>query len=418
MKKNFLKIVLILGVFIFSLLEVDAAYNPYSQIGPYGTNCTWYAWQKAYEKGGVALAGFGNAKNWYNDAKNAGYSVGSTPRANSIIVWGQWTEYGHVGYVESVSGDTMYIWDSSRSCSAENDKYNACIKADEDIGLLSETTYQKCEPLKTPIPCQYKVNDRFTTGYIYLSEPRTNASNNNNIFNSNSGNKVNESKKSSNNYLSELKISNLEVNFNKENLEYTFEVENNVESINIEAKAEHDSAKVEGAGKQSLNIGENDIKVAVIAEDGSKKIYSIKIKRKDNNAYLANLKISNIDFEFNKKKLNYEIIIPRNLESVTVKGTAESKLATIDGLGNYKLLKEENTIKIDVTSEDKTVKTYTIVLKKEPKVMNLWIVAGISIVVLTIIIFVVIYTVKKRKKVNKKDSVKKKNIKSDKKNVD
>ena len=90
-------IIFLLIINVLSISGVNAASNPYKQSGPYGTNCTWYAWKMAYEKAGVTLPGWGNAKEWYSDAKRAGYSVGTTPKANSIIVWGGWTSYGHVG---------------------------------------------------------------------------------------------------------------------------------------------------------------------------------------------------------------------------------------------------------------------------------------------------------------------------------
>ena len=69
---------------------------------------------------GVSLPAWGNAKTWYNLAKNACFEVGSEPRNNSIIVW-DITEYGHVAYVEKVSGDYMYIWDSDKYCIDEDD---------------------------------------------------------------------------------------------------------------------------------------------------------------------------------------------------------------------------------------------------------------------------------------------------------
>ena len=61
-------------VFILELFTVKAASNPYSKSSSYGTNCTWYAWQMAYEKAGITLPGWGNAKDWYQDAKKAGYT--------------------------------------------------------------------------------------------------------------------------------------------------------------------------------------------------------------------------------------------------------------------------------------------------------------------------------------------------------
>lgn len=116
-------------VFILELFTVKAASNPYSKSSSYGTNCTWYAWQMAYEKAGITLPGWGNAKDWYQDAKKAGYTVGTSPKANSIIVWGGWTSYGHVGYVEKVAGNTLYVWDSTGPCiDREDPDFISCMQ--------------------------------------------------------------------------------------------------------------------------------------------------------------------------------------------------------------------------------------------------------------------------------------------------
>lgn len=242
-------------------------------------------------------------------------------------------------------------------------------------------------------------------GYIYLDNvPKTSRSS------ENSNQNTTQVKKTNNANLSNIKIDNIDFEFNKETLEYNLEVENNIENIKIEATLEDNKAKLEGIKEQKLVVGENIINLKVIAEDGTEKTYIIKIKRKDNNAYLTNLEISNIDFKFDKKTLEYELIIPRNIEKITITGLSESSLATIDGLGEYDLLKDENIIKIIVTAEDKTTKTYIIILKKEPKKffekMNVWIIMGISIALLTIIIFVIIHIIKKRKNLDKKNTKK------------
>lgn len=77
--------------------------NPYW--GGYG-NCTWSAWQLAYENTGVALPQLGSATNWYYSAASYGYTVSNVPQAGSIIVWS-----GHVGYVSAVSedGNSVYV---------------------------------------------------------------------------------------------------------------------------------------------------------------------------------------------------------------------------------------------------------------------------------------------------------------------
>lgn len=103
------------GVFLNKGLKADAAGNPYAKTYVYNSktylNCTWYAWQRAYEKLNVALPGFrNNAVGWYAGASAAGYSVGAEPSDNSIAVWsGGFSECEHVAFVESVSGNNINI---------------------------------------------------------------------------------------------------------------------------------------------------------------------------------------------------------------------------------------------------------------------------------------------------------------------
>ncbi|MDG2978283.1 CHAP domain-containing protein [Latilactobacillus curvatus] len=75
--------------------------------------CTWYVKQVAPWAGN----NWGNGGQWGSSAAAAGFRVDHTPSAGAIIVFlpgqsvgGQWTadpSYGHVGYVESVSGNSV-----------------------------------------------------------------------------------------------------------------------------------------------------------------------------------------------------------------------------------------------------------------------------------------------------------------------
>jgi surface antigen len=85
--------------------------NPFAQANLYG-QCTWYAWGRANEVTGKNIPCRNNAKTWYDVARNNGYSVGSVPKANSIAVWSK-GEYGHVAYVEAVSGNNVTITESN-----------------------------------------------------------------------------------------------------------------------------------------------------------------------------------------------------------------------------------------------------------------------------------------------------------------
>ncbi|MGL5149362.1 MAG: SH3 domain-containing protein [Clostridium sp.] len=89
-------------------------YNPFAQAG-YGDQCTSYAWGRSSERGTKLPGGYflGHAYTWWNDNKalNAagkGYKSGWSPKADSIIVW-RGTTYGHVAYVEQVSGNSILV---------------------------------------------------------------------------------------------------------------------------------------------------------------------------------------------------------------------------------------------------------------------------------------------------------------------
>ena len=102
-------------------LTASAASNPYGKWqtinGVTTVRCTYYAWQQAYDNTGVALPMLGNGCQWYDNAKKAGYSVGTTAKAKSIAVWGSCTNnsYGHVAYVVSVNGSKMTVNEGGRS---------------------------------------------------------------------------------------------------------------------------------------------------------------------------------------------------------------------------------------------------------------------------------------------------------------
>lgn len=280
---KYLKIMLlVMFIYMIEITNVNAATNPYAATGPYGTNCTWYAWNMAYEKAGVALPGFGNAKEWYNDAKNAGYSVGTTPRANSIIVWGGWTSYGHVGYVERVEGNTLYVWDSTGPCIDRDDpELIECI-----ANGVSEETDKICYANAKRGACEYTISPDLygITGYIYLDEaPKTPSSSSS----SNQTTTIPEKEesvpvvepKSNNANLASIELSSGEVLFDPEILEYDIEVGNEVDVITISAIVEDGTATVDGMGDYSLNVGLNEIKLIVTAEDGSTKEYLLRITR-------------------------------------------------------------------------------------------------------------------------------------------
>jgi len=77
-------------------------------LGPYVNNAFPVGWCTYYVATKRNVTWRGDAGFWYQNASAAGYAVGKTPRAGSIMVtWESWL--GHVAYVESVNSDGSWV---------------------------------------------------------------------------------------------------------------------------------------------------------------------------------------------------------------------------------------------------------------------------------------------------------------------
>lgn len=290
---------------LFCILSLEkltwarAAGNPYKNTGPYGINCTWYTWDKVKNMQGVSLPAWGNAKTWYNSAKTAGFKVGIKPQSNSIIVW-DITEYGHVAYVEKVSGEYMYIWDSDKYCIDEDDpEFIEC-----DSNSYDESSQTACRKKAKRAACKLETsiytNEYKTIGFIYLDEVPSNINqidssnkkdNRNNDKQNNQNSKDNQNievkkgepevVKADNNYLQEIALSSGSLDFNKDILDYEVTVLNDVSELEVNAKTLDSKATVNGNGIYKLEVGNNLIKLDVTAENGEIKEYTINVLRKE-----------------------------------------------------------------------------------------------------------------------------------------
>lgn len=85
-----------------------------------------------------------------------------------------------------------------------------------------------------------------------------------------------------------------------------------------------------------------------------------------NNA-LSSLNVTgyNLTPTFNKFTYEYSLIVNNSVSSVTVKATALDSTATVGGLGKKKLKVGSNTIKINVTANNGSVKTYVITIVRQ-----------------------------------------------------
>lgn len=136
-----------------------------------------------------------------------------------------------------------------------------------------------------------------------------------------------QDKRSSNNKLKNLKVEGYELNpkFDPNTEKYTINLPNTVTFIDISGSAEDDKAKVSGVGKIELKPGKNEIKIAVTAENGSKKTYKL-------NVFVDEAPTVFINYN------NESIGLVRNLEDLNV---------------------PEGFKKEEITKDDKTITVFT-----------------------------------------------------------
>ena len=134
-----------------------------------------------------------------------------------------------------------------------------------------------------------KENDNNNTNNSQTNN-NTNTNTNNNTSNnnttnkkpsSNTNNKKEETKKSDNNYLSSITLSDGNITFDKDVLTYDVIVDYETTTIEIKANVEDDKATVTGDGKHTLNVGSNVIKITIKAEDESERTYTLNINREE-----------------------------------------------------------------------------------------------------------------------------------------
>lgn len=209
-----------------------------------------------------------------------------------------------------------------------------------------------------------------------------------------------EVKKSNNNYLSELKLSNGTLVFDNEKTEYKVTVAYNIEKIEVTTKTEDGKAKFEITGNEELKVGENTITIKVTAEDGSEREYKIEVIRKEQNANLSSnsklrsLTIKDCNINFSSSVYDYTIEIGNEDRLNITYTTADSKSdVTVTGNEN---LENGSIIKVTVVAEDGTTTIYKINVEKV-NTKNLVIISVMAFLLVTLVVLSVIL-VKSRKK--------------------
>lgn len=165
---------------------------------------------------------------------------------------------------------------------------------------------------------------------------------------------------------------------NRDKEDWSTTVPNSVTKVTVYATALGINAKVEGAGKVTLNEGNNIVKVTVTAEAGNTKTYTLTIKRKtaaeetaeNGEARLKSLGIKPEEYDFtgfDSEKTEYSVEVPNEVEEIEVYATAMNSSAQITGTGMIELKEGKNELKVEVIAANGAKKTYTLEVTRKEK---------------------------------------------------
>lgn len=233
-----------------------------------------------------------------------------------------------------------------------------------------------------------------------------------------------QSKKSSNANLSNLGIKpNDFKGFKAAITSYDVTVPADVDSIEIYASLQDSKSSVTGTGKKELRYGENKFEVVVTAEDGTKKTYTLNIKREEyventenvqekySGDGLASLNINDLELspKFDTTVYEYTIKYIGEETKLNIDVAATDPYYNIDITGNENLVEGENIINILVSDPDGNyVAVYQITVnkalvdeeairKEEEEKRNRTILIIGGIVLALIVLIIIIKKIRKRR---------------------
>lgn len=175
--------------------------------------------------------------------------------------------------------------------------------------------------------------------------------------------------KSGNNFLSSLTLSSGTLDFSKAVNSYVVDVENNVSNITIGGSVEDNKASVTGFGTFPLSIYENNFNVVVTAENGSRRTYTINVRRKDEqgnpvfisgSTNISNIILSACTLNFSNEVDEYECSVRNDVNQTSLNVQTSDATQRIEAASQINLLEGLNTIEVRVIAENNDVRTIII----------------------------------------------------------
>ena len=167
--------------------------------------------------------------------------------------------------------------------------------------------------------------------------------------------------------LKSLKLNSGNLTFDPDITDYRMYVPKSLEKLEIEAVAEDSNAEIKIENPETLVVGDNNVKITVTATDGTSKVYSLRIIKKETeeistNNYLKSLTITGYDIEFAKDVLTYDIKLG-DKTTLNINAVAEDSNAEVT-MDSTEHLTEDSVVNIMVRAEDGSARIYKINLNK------------------------------------------------------
>ena len=170
--------------------------------------------------------------------------------------------------------------------------------------------------------------------------------------------------------------------FDSEKTEYSVEVPNDVEEIEVYATPMNSKAQITGTGMIDLKEGVNELLIEVIAANGEKKSYTLKVTREEADETTGiteeKLGLSTLSIQGLKLSPSFEVDIYEYTATITdvmvgnslnITAKANNQDAEVEIIGNENLQDGENVITILVKNEETEENaTYQITVNKKVEV--------------------------------------------------
>ena len=239
--------------------------------------------------------------------------------------------------------------------------------------------------------------------------------------------------KSSNNYLSGLLVGNGELNpkFNRTTQSYEINVPNDTNKLELKVYTEDNKARYEIVDNKDFKVGTNIVTIRVVAEDGSVRVYTLKVNKLalTANNDLENLLVNGATYtpKFSKTNLYYDSTVKGKVKQISVTGIPENKNAKVEyylegellNNGNVNLEEGYNLITVKVIDENGFAKSYSLNVYRKAYTYNIfgikipkWLFWLLFLLLLLLLLILILLLLRRKKEEKEVAVVKEKEIQS------